>query len=609
MSKTWITGLALLLSAMVHASDTEVRWAISEYGEPLFDESMTHWPYATPDAPKGGRVTLAEVDNFDTLNYYVLKGRWPNTIGLTTDSLMTKSGLRGTYLDYGEEFESRYGLIAESVEYPQDLSWAIFTIHPGARYHDGAPIVADDFVFALDTIKAHARPFIKAAYDQVERAEALSPREVKYYFTTTYSMKPLMVAADASPLPVHYWRDRDITRATLEPPLTSGPYRVASVEGGRQIVYERVENYWAKDLPVAKGLNHLGEVVVDYYKDATAAFEAFKAGKVDFRDEFSVKRWEQEYDFPLIKNGQIVQQARESKLPSGMMGYFFNLERPAFQDRRVREAIATLYDFEALQRTLLFGQFSRIKSYFTNTEYASSDVPAGDELAVLEPLRDSVPAEVFEQAFTPNVTDGTGRDRRGKRHALRLLKAAGWEQVDGEMRNAEGEQLSVQLMTARAERVRLASPFLDALKSVGIDAGIRLIDAAQWQSSIQQKEFDLWVGGYYFYPPPDQLLYSYFHSRTADTAGGNSSSIRNPAVDQLIEQIVEARDKPTLLANARALDRVMLWNHYAVPTYFRDRQFIAWRNRFGQPETPPSIAVGWLSTWWVDPELDATLDN
>lgn len=600
--------VALALCATAHAGETQKRWAISEFGEPLFDTSMVHWPYATPDAPKGGRVTFAEVDNFDTLNYYVLKGRWPLTIGLTTDSLMTKSGLRGTVQDYGEEFESRYGLIAESVEYPEDISWAVFTIHPEARYHDGEPIVAGDFVFALETIKAHARPFIKAAYDQVARAEALNPRQVKFHFTTTGSMKPLMVAADASPLPEHYWRARDITRATLEPPLASGPYRIASVDGGRQIVYERVEDYWARDLPVARGLYHLDEIVVDYYKDATAAFEAFKAGKVDFRDEFSVKRWEQEYDFPLIKTGEIQRQARASKLPSGMMGYFFNLERPAFRDRRVREAVATLYDFETTQRSLLSGHFSRIKSYFTNTEYASQGLPAGRELEILDGLRDQVPPEVFERVFEPHVSDGSGRDRRGKRKALRLLKAAGWEQRDGEMRNAAGEQLSIQLMTARAERVRLAGPFLDALRSLGIDAGIRLIDAAQWQSSIQQKAFDLWVGGYYFYPPPDQLLYSYFHSRTADTPGGNSSGIRNPAVDQLIEQIVNARDKPTLLANARALDRVMLWNHYAVPTYFRDREFIAWRNRFGRPDTPPTLSVGWLSTWWIDPELDAAID-
>ncbi len=597
----------LMLPLAVSAVETETRWAVSEYGEPLFDQSMPHWPYATPDAPKGGRVVLAEVDNFDTLNFYVLKGRWPSTIGLTLDSLMTKSGLRGTYQDYGEEFESRYGLIADSVEYPEDLSWAVFNINPAARYHDGEPIVAEDFVFALDTIKTHARPFVKAAYDEVERAEALDSRTVKYHFSTTGSMKPLMVAADSSPLPVHYWRDRDITKASLEPALASGPYRISSVDGGRQIVYERVDDYWASELAVAKGLYHLDEIVVDYYKDPTAAFEAFKAGKVDFRDEFSVKRWEQEYDFPRVEQGEIVREARVSRLPSGMSGYFFNLEKPAFKDRRVREAVAALYDFEAIQRSLLFGQFSRIKSYFTNTEYASSGLPSEAELAVLELLRDNLPSEVFDQAFVPRVSDGSGRDRRGKRHALALLKAAGWEQRDGEMRNAEGEQLSVQLMTGRAERVRLATPFIDSLKSVGIDAGIRLIDAAQWQSSIQQKEFDLWVGGYYFYPPPDQLLYSYFHSRNADTAGGNSSSIRNPAVDTLIENIVSARDKPTLLANARALDRVLLWNHYAVPTYFRDRQFLAWRDRFGRPDTPPSIAVGWLSTWWIDPDKDRAL--
>lgn len=602
MSRAGVVAAVLLaLATGASAQNVTKTWAVAEFAEPLYDENMPHWPYANPDAPAGGQARLAEVDNFDTLNFYVLKGRWPQTIGLIYDSLMTKSGINGTYLDYGDEITARYGLLAESVEYPEDLSWAIFNLRPQARYHDGEPVLARDFVFALETIKEHARPFVKAGYAEVEKAEALGPRRVKYTFTTKHSLKPLITAADSSPLPLHYWRDRDITAATLEPPLGSGPYKVAHVEGGRQIVYERVDDYWARDLNVAKGLHHFGEIRVDYYKDATVAFEAFKAGQVDFRDEFSVKRWEQEYDFPAAQRGEVRREAREQALPSGMMGYFFNLRREAFQDVRVREAIALLYDFETVQKRLLFGHFRRIKNYFSNTEYAATALPDARELALLEPFREQLPPALFTEVFAPPVSDGSGRDRRAKRRALRLLKAAGWEQRGGKMVNAaSGEPLRVELMTGRQERVRLAGPFIDALQGMGIEASIRYVDAANWQSRIQQHDFDMWVGGYYFYPPPDQRLYSYFHSSTADTPGANSSGIEDPVVDVLIETIVASRDKPTLLAASRALDRVMLWRHYAVPTYFRDKTLIAYSSRFGQPQRAPKYAVGWLSTWWVE---------
>lgn len=591
-----------LSSSMVFAEGITKTWSVAEFAEPAFDQAMPHWPYANPGAPSGGSVRLAEVDNFDTLNFYVLKGRWPQTISLLYDTLMTKSGILGTYLDYGDEITARYGLLAESVEYPEDLSWAVFNLRSEARYHDGAPVVAEDFVFALDSIKKHARPFVKASYAEVERAEALDKHRVKYTFTTTGSMKPLITAADSSPLPVHFWQDRDITQSTLEPPLGSGPYKISSVEGGRQIVYQRVEDYWARELNVAKGLHHFGEIKVDYYKDATVAFEAFKAGQVDFRDEFSVKRWEQEYDLPAVKRGDILKEERHQALPSGMMGYFFNLRRPAFQDVRVREAIALLYDFETVQKSLLFGHFRRIKNYFSNTEYAATALPDAQELSLLEPFKDQLPPELFTEVFAPPVSNGSGRDRRAKRKALSLLKAAGWLQQAGKLVNAEtGEQLKLELVTGRAERVRLAGPFLDTLQGLGVDASMRYVDAAQWQSRIQQHDFDMWVGGYYFYPPPDQRLYSYFHSSTANTPGANSSGISDPVVDALIETIVDSRDKQTLISATRALDRVLLWRHYAVPTYFRDKTLIAYQDRFAQPERRPKYAVGWLSTWWLKP--------
>ena len=600
--------LSLLLSSVfLLASQSAISqeqtltktWAIAEFGEPLYKDGIEHWPYVNPDAPKGGKIVLDDFGSYDTLNFYVLKGDWPGSIGLVYDSLMTGSG---------DEIGALYGLIAESVEYPEDKSWAIFNIRSEARYHDGQPIRAQDFVFALDTVKEHGRAFIQSAYLDVERAETLNDQQVKFYFKTKNSMKPMAQAAGMYPLPVHYWEGKDVTASTLEPPLSSGPYRVKNLEPGRSITYERVADYWGQDLPVNRGLNNFDEIRFDYYRDLTVMFEAFKAGEIDFRSEDSAKRWATEYTMPELDNGTMIKEAVPNESPRGIGGFFFNLRRAKFQDPRVRQALLSLYDFEAIQRTLLYGFYTRTKSYFPSSDYGASGPPTEAELALLEPYRDQLPPELFTEAFEPPVSDGSGRNRQNKRIALRLFKEAGWELKNGRMLNAEtGEQFGFELMTAWPETERLALPYIEALKSAGIDASVRLVDSSQWRERVNERDFDIYSAGYNFFPPPGQLQRSYYGSEYADQRGSNAMGIKNPVIDALLDQLVVEEDLDRLKAINRAMDRVLLWNYYAIPLYYNPDSWIAYWNKFGKPEKKPRYAIGFPDSWWLDTEKAAKL--
>ena len=605
--KSFATRLArrtLVMTVLVGLSTSMARaerqWAIAEFGEPLYQAGIGHWPYVNPDAPKGGKIVLGAFGSFDTLNFYVLKGEWPGSIGMVYDGLMDSSD---------DELTSTYGLIAESVEVADDKSWARFHIRPEARYHDGVKITAGDFVFGLETIKQHGRPFLKSFYEDVEGAEAIDDATVEYRFKTRDNMKPVMQVAGASPLPRHYWAGKDISKSTLEPPLSSGPYRVKTLEPGRSITYERVEDYWGADLPMNRGRYNFDEIRYDYYRDLTVMFEAFKSGELDFRQEGSAKRWATAYDLEAVHEGHITKRAIVNETPRGIGGYFFNLRRDKFKDVRVREALVLLYDFEALQRTLLYGYYERIASYFPNSDFGVSGPPSSEEVAILEPYRDRLPPAVLSEEFKPPKTDGSGRNRNNKRRALRLFKEAGWKLTDGKLLHGDSdEQLQIELMTAWPETERLALPYIEALKRAGIDASIRLVDSSQWRVRIDDSDFDLWAGRLNFFPPPGPELRSYFGSESADIRGSaNSGGIKDPVLDELIEKIIAAKDLDTLKATNRALDRVLLWQYYAVPSYYNDESWIAHWAKFGYPPRQPRYSSGFPSTWWIDAASAAKL--
>lgn len=591
------------LSAFAEENVTK-SWAFAEFGEPLYDETMEHWPYANPNAPKGGKITLGSFGSFDTLNPYILKGEFPSSIGLIYDSLMVGSG---------DELVSYYGLVAESIEYPEDKSWAIFNIRAEARFHDGMPIMAADVKFTFDTIREHGRPFLKSFYDDVEGAEVLSERRIKFTFKTKNSMKPLTIVASTSPQPRHYWSQpgKDISKTTLEPPVGSGPYRIKSLEPGRVIVYERVKDYWAADLPIRRGLHNFDEIRYDFYRDATVQFEAFKAGKIDYRGEGEVKRWFTGYDIPQVADGQIIKAEKPNNNPRGIGAFFINNRRDKFKDQRVREAIVNLYDFEAIQRTLLFGQYKRISSYFPNSDFGSSGPPTPEEVAILEPFKDQLVPETLTEAFHPPKSDGSGRNRSNLRKALSLFKDAGWVLRDKKLVNAEsGEQLQIQIITAAPPTLRMAEPFVQSMRRAGIDASIRLVDPSQWRVIGDEFDFDISTGRLNFFPPPGTELRSYFGSAAADLRGSaNSMGIKNEVADSLIEEIISAESLEALKATTRALDRVLLWNHYLVPVYYPDKIWYAYWDKFGIPEKSARYSGGFSNTWWYDDERAAALAN
>lgn len=602
-----VAGVSQPLFSTAQADDQADKitraWSMAEFGEPLYDESMTHWPYVNPDAPIGGNIVLGAFGSFDSLNSYILKGEYPRSLGLVSDTLMVGSG---------DELASAYGLLASSVEYPADKSWIIFNLRPEAHFDNGSPITAADIEFSFKTIREHGRPFLKSFYDEVESVEVLSDHQIRFSFNTTDSMKPLMKVAGLSPLSVDYWKDKDISKTYLTPGPSSGSYYLSNIDAGRSLTYKRVEDYWGKDLAVNKGLANFETIRYDYYRDLEVMLEAFKAGEIDFRSENSSKRWATAYQVEQVDKGEIVLDTPPDHTPGAIQGYFFNLRREPFDDHRVRQAINLLYDFETIKRTILYNQYERINSYFPNSEYGVSGAPSAEEIAVLEPFRDQLAPEVLTEEFRSPVTDGSGRNRREMRQALGLFNEAGWTLSDGKLMK-NGQQMSMELLLVQPDGQRTAAPFIQNLKKAGIDATIRIVDSAQYQVRVDDFDFDLISVRLNFFPPPGPELRSYYGSAAADVRGSaNMAGIKNPVVDALIEQIVAAESLEKLQISTRALDRVLLWNHYVIPQFYNAEHRIAYWNRFGQPETLPRYisysASGFPTGWWIDPALDNRLD-
>jgi microcin C transport system substrate-binding protein len=591
-----------LLPALAQEAEQKVTrtWAMAEFGEPLYGPDMPHWPYANPDAPKGGSVVLGAFGSFDSLNTYILRGQWPAGIGLISDGLMTGSG---------DELSSAYGLIAENAEYPEDKSWIVFNLRPEARWHDGQPITADDFKFAFDTIKQYGRPFLQSFYEDVSGIEVLDPHKLKFTFKTRNSMKPLLTVAQSSPLPRHWWNanGRDITKTTLEPLLGSGAYRIKAVDPGRSVTYERVTDYWAADLPVNRGLNNFDQIRYDYYLDDTVLFEAFMAGRIDYRQENRAQRWNQSYDVPAVKDGNLIKRVVPDETPRGTQGYIFNLRRQQFQDVRVREAINLLYDFESVQRTLLFGEYKRVKSWFPNSEFGASGAPDPVELAILDKYKDKVRPEVLTKAYEPPVTDASGNIRNNLREALRLFREAGWELKNNRLVNAAGDQMRMEILLVSPSLVRVTEPFVQNARRAGIDASIRVVDTSQYQVRVDDFDYDLLAVSLNFFPPPGAEQRSYFGSAAADVRGSaNIPGIKDPVVDGLIEELIGAKDLPTLAATNRALDRVLLWGWYQIPQWYNDESWLAYWNKFGYPEKKARYSIGFPGTWWMAADTRAS---
>ena len=600
-------ALFLALPA-ARAEDVQPTYGLSLFGDPLkYPADFKHFDYVNPDAPKGGFVRFGDIGTFDNLNPFILKGtsfiRYANSMmqtGALFDSLMTGS------LD---EPLAAYGLVAESVEFPKDRMSITFNMRKEAHFNDGTPISAEDVCWTYQTLITKGHPSFRIQLADVDKCEVLGERRVKFTFKNNTDRELPMLVAGLPILPEHWWKTRDFAQPTLEPLLGSGPYRIAKVDPGRSLTWERVKDYWAKDLPVSRGFDNFDTVRVDYYRDANVMFEAFKAGQIDLREENVAKDWATAYDFPAVKDGLVIKEEFHHEVPEGMQGFIFNTRRPIFADRRVRRALGYMFDFEWFNKNYFYNSYKRTKSYFENSDLASHGLPEGEELKLLEPFRGKVPDEVFTTEYQPPVYDGSGNIRDGIRAALGLLKQAGWSVKNGILVNDKtGQPFTFEFLNDVPQLERIILPFLKNLERIGIKAQLRTVDAAQYENRRRNYDFDMTALHYGISIAPGTELREYFGSKAAEEPGSpNVSGIRDPVVDALIAQAIAAPTRHDLVPIIHALDRVLLWGYYCVPNYYAGFYRVAYWDKFGRPATQPKYAnmpTAVINTWWINPDKE-----
>ncbi len=566
---------------------------LAMHGAPKYPAGFKHFDYVNPNAPKGGEVRLHSIGTFDNLNPYIVKGIPAAPAALPFETLLVNSA---------DEAFSEYGLVAESIEVPQDRSWVTFNLRPEARWHDAKPITADDVVFSFETLTKKGHPLYRNYYAGVAKVEKLGPRRVKFSFKPGDNRELPLILGQMPLLPKHYWQGKDFAATTLTPPLGSGPYRIAGFEPGRFITVERVKDYWGKDLPVRKGQYNFDRIRWDYYRDATVALEAFKAGEYDYRLETTAKDWATAYDFPAIKSGQVKKEEVETDNPAGMQAFVFNTRRPLFQDPRVRRALAQAFDFEWANKNLFYGQYTRTDSYFANSELASDGLPSAEELAVLEPLRAQLPAELFTSEYTVPTSDGSGNVRENLRAALGLLREAGWEIKGGQLVNQKtGQPFQFEILLVQPAFERVALPFVQNLEKLGIKANVRTVDVAQYQNRLDNRDFDMVVGSWGQSQSPGNEQLEFWGTEAADQPGSrNLAGIKDPAIDALIQKVISAPDRDALVVRTKALDRALLWGHYVIPQWHLGYERIAFWDKFGRPKVTPPSGTQFFA-WWVEP--------
>ncbi|MGN8260455.1 extracellular solute-binding protein [Pseudomonas sp. SMSB3] len=574
--------------------------ALTLYDEPpKYPANFKHFDYVNPDAPKGGTFRQSSFGGFDSLNPFINKGVAADNISSIYDTLMRQS------LD--EPF-TEYGLVAGQIEKAPDNSWVRFYLRPEARFHDGHPMRAEDVVFTFNALMKDGAPLYRQYYADVAEVVAEDPLKVLFTFKHTNNRELPLILGQLPVLPKHWYQNREFTRGSLEPPLGSGPYRVAEVKPGRSIRYERVKDYWAKDLPINRGSYNFDAMTFDVYRDNNVALEALKAGAFDYELEMSAKNWATAYDVPAVRDGRLIKEEIPNGNPVGMQGFIFNLRKPVFQDVRVRKAISLLFDFEWTNKQLFNGAYIRTDSYFENSEMAASGLPSAAELKILEPLRGKVPDAVFEQAFANPVSDGSGMIREHQREAYKLLQEAGWKIVDDKMVDKDGKPVSIEFLLAQTQFERVLLPFKRNLADLGIGFEIRRVDVSQYINRLRSRDFDMIVGGYPQSNSPGNEQREFWSSAAADNPGSrNFIGLRDPAIDQLVEQLINADSRQSLIEHCRALDRVLQWGYYVVPNWHIKTNRVAYWNHIGHPKVSPKYDVG-IDTWWIKPNVQPAVN-
>jgi microcin C transport system substrate-binding protein len=595
---------ALILVAFLLGFTGAARGAtthgVSLFGDLKYGPDFEHFDYVNPDAPKDGTMRRSAIGTFDTLNPFVIKGTPPSGIGEIFDTLGVRSE---------DEPSSIYGLVAENIELAPDKLSVLYTLRKEARFHDGTPMTPDDVVWTFEMLRAKGQPHYRSYYGDVTKVEKEGERGIRFYFKSAENRELPQILGEMPVLSKAYWSGRDFEKTTLEPPLGSGPYKIESVDPGRSITYRRVADYWAADLPVNKGRYNVDVIRYDYYRDTTIALEAFKAGQYDVRSEISSKNWATGYDSPALRAGLIKKEEIPNELPSGMQGFGYNLRRPLFQDPRVREALAYAFDFEWSNKELFYGAYTRTRSYFDNSELAATGVPQGEELKILEKFRGRIPDAVFTTEYDPPKYDGSGNIRDGLRAALKLLKEAGWTFKGEKLVNDEtGQPFEFEILLVQPEFERIVLPFTKNLERMGITARVRTIDPAQYQKRMETFDYDMTVVGFGESLSPGNEQREFWGSQAADEQGSNNLlGIKNPVIDELIEELIKAPDRPSLVARTRALDRVLQYGYYVIPNYHLPAFRVAYWDKFRRPAISPKYAVG-LETWWVDPGAEQSVE-
>ncbi len=576
--------------------------AIAMHGDPKYGPDFEHLDYANPDAPKGGDVKLYDVGSYDSLNPYILEGTTPYAVleDRVYESLMASTR---------DEPFSMYGLLAESIQTPEDRSWVVFTLRPEAKWGDGTSVTADDVVYSFNTLIEKGSPFYAQYYGDVDKVTKVDDRTIRFDTKAGTTNRELPLILGQFPIfQKAWWEGRDFAQPSLDVPVSSGPYKVAKVDPGSSITLERDPSYWGKDLPINKGLYNFDTMQWDFYRDSDVALEAFKAGEYDFRGENSSKNWATGYDFPALEDGKVSKEEIPNDNDQGMQGWWFNTRKPIFQDKRVRDALIHAFDFEWTNANLTYNAYTRSNSYFSNSELGSRGQPDAAELAILDPYRDQLPDEVFTTEYVPPSTGGTEEGLRANlQKAVALLEEAGWTVKDNQLVNAEGEPMKFEILLDSPAWERLTGPYIDNLKKLGIDASMRTVDASQYESLVEDFDYDMIVVNRAESESPGNEQRDYWGCKAAETKGsGNYPGICDPVVDALVERVIQAKDRVDLVTATRALDRVLLAGRNVVPQWYIGHDRVAYWNLIQHPETMPNLGMD-FDTWYSNADQVAEI--
>jgi microcin C transport system substrate-binding protein len=587
----------LLAASGAQAAPSE---GMSLFGDLKYGPGFTHFDYANPQAPKGGVIRYSATGTFDTLNPFVVNGVPADGISLIFDTLSASSE---------DEPASEYGLVAKTIDLAPDKLSVLYSLRKEARFHDGTPMTPADVIWTFETLQKKGLPAYREYYGDVTKVVQEGDRGIRFYFKSAKNRELPQILGQMPVLSKAYWSGRDFEKTTLTPPLGSGPYTIQSVDPGRSITYSRVKDYWGADLPVNKGRYNVDTIRYDYYRDATIALEAFKAGQYDVRLENSSKDWATGYDSPALRAGLIKKEQIPNGLPSGMQGFGYNLRRPIFQDPRVREALAYAFDFEWSNKNLFYGAYQRTRSYFDNSELAATGVPQGQELQILDKFRGQIPDAVFTTEYDPPKYDGSGNIRDGLRRALTLLTQAGWTFKDEKLVNAKtGQPFEFEILLDNPQFERIVLPFVDNLKRMGITARVRTVDTAQYERRMDTFDYDMTVVLFPESLSPGNEQREYWGSQAADEQGShNVLGIKSKVVDALVQELIQSPDRASLVARTRALDRVLQYGYYVIPNFHLAAFRVAYWDKFRRPAISPKYGVG-FDTWWVDPGAEKSVE-